>query len=214
MGSYRKGILGPFRGKVGSVIGYSWRGEDLMRGLPKESTVAPTSAQEAQRVKFSTVMKFLFPIKSVLSMYFGKEQKTKSEFNLASSYHLKEAVLPGPDDSWLIDYPKVLISRGDLRGMDDPVLSPGSPAVINLDWTDNSGQGSADATDILVAIGYAEDLNEFVLFDTIAVRADGSAALNFPGYFSGSQAQIWATFAKAGKKLAAISSYAGVATVP
>lgn len=61
MGTYNKGILGPFRGKVGSVIGYSWRGKDLMRGLPKESTSEATDAQLEQRAKFRTVIKFLTP---------------------------------------------------------------------------------------------------------------------------------------------------------
>ncbi len=40
MGSYNKGILGPFRGNVGSEIGYSCRGKELMRGLPKETTTS------------------------------------------------------------------------------------------------------------------------------------------------------------------------------
>ena len=214
MGSYNKGILGPFRGKVGTVIGYSWRGKELMRGLPKETTTAATPAQLEQRAKFSTVIKFLTPIKSIVGAYFGKEQKSKSPFNLATGYHMSEALLPGIDDTWLIDYPKVLISRGDLRGIDNPVVAAGALNTINLTWTDNSGQGSADATDILVVVVFCTEMGEFVQFNPAATRADATVALTIPAYLSGTLAEVWATFITADGKLAAISSYAGSVTVP
>ena len=214
MGSYNKGILGPFRGKVGSVIGYSWRGKDLMRGLPKETTTAPTESQLEQRAKFSTVIRFLTPIQGIVGAYFGKEQKTKSPFNLATGYHLSEAIEPGPDDTWQINYPKVLISRGDLRGVDNLVLAPGDAGEINLTWSDNSDQASADPTDKLVAVVFATDFEEFVQFDPAAVRKDGSAVLTIPGYLTGSLAEVWVTFVTASGNLAATSSYAGAVSVP
>lgn len=214
MGSYNKGILGPFRGKVGSVIGYSWRGKDLMRGLPKESSKPATPEQLEQRAKFRTVIKFLIPIKDIIGAYFGKEQKSKSPFNLATGYHLSEALLPGPDDSWLIDYPKVLISRGALRGVDNPEVSPGAANTINLTWTDNSGQGSAGATDQMVVVVFCTEMVEFVQFNPAATRADGSVELNIPAYLTGTLAEVWVTFVTENGNHAAISSYAGSVTVP
>ena len=41
MGTYNKGILGPFSGKVGTVVGASWRGKDVMRSLPKKTDRTP-----------------------------------------------------------------------------------------------------------------------------------------------------------------------------
>ncbi len=37
MGSYSKGANGTFSGKVGSVVGTSWRSIDYLRSLPKKS---------------------------------------------------------------------------------------------------------------------------------------------------------------------------------
>lgn len=214
MGSYNKGILGPFRGKVGAVIGYSWRGKDLMRGLPKEITGEPSLAQIEQRAKFSTVIRFLTPIQGIVGAYFGKEQNAKSPFNLATGYHLSEAIKPGPDDSWQIDYPKVLISRGDLRGVDNPKITAGEAGQITLSWNDNSGQGSADPTDQLIVVVYSTEMSEFVQFNPAATRKEGSVVLTIPGYLSGSLAEVWATFVTANGNLAATSSYAGTVTVP
>ena len=209
MGSYNKGILGPFRGKVGTVIGYSWRGKDIMRGLPKETTIAATAAQLEQRAKFGTVIKFLTPIKEVVGTYFGKEQKTKSPFNLATSYHLTEALIPGLNDQWEMDLPKVLISQGELRGLDAPSLEETGENAIRLNWRDNSNQGNASVTDVLIAVVFCEELFEFSIFNPAATREELSTVLEMPGYMVGSTAHVWATFITENGKLAAVSSYAG-----
>ena len=214
MGSYRKGILGPFRGKVGHVIGYSWRGKDLMRGLPKEITTAATDKQLEQRAKFSTVVKFLTPIQEVISIYFGKGRKAKSPFNLAMGYHLNEALLPGPNGTWLIYFPKVLISRGPLRSAENAQVVAGAVNELNLTWLDNSGQGSAAATDQLIVVVYCTDMDEFLIFEPSVERSDAAAVLSIPPKLMGSLAEVWITFVTADQKMVAMSSYAGSATVP
>ena len=214
MGSYTKGILGPFRGKVGTVIGYSWRGKDLMRSLPKASTSDATEKQLVQRAKFRTVIGFLMPIAAVVGRYFGKQQHSKSPFNEATGYHLKHALLEGPDNTYLIDYPKVLISRGPLRGMADVQVTAGDPGELNLTWLDNSEQGSASATDVLVAVVFCIELAQFQMFETAITRADGAAVLTMPSFSTGSEAEVWATFVTVDNNLAATSSYVGTVTVP
>ncbi|WP_291131895.1 DUF6266 family protein [Flavobacterium sp. UBA7682] len=55
MGTYNKGILGPFSGKVGTVVGANWRGKDIMRSLPKKTNRTPTETQLLKRQLFTTV---------------------------------------------------------------------------------------------------------------------------------------------------------------
>ena len=72
MGKIKQGILGGFRGKVGTVIGASWNGIAYMRGLPQSVKNPKTAAQQAQRAFFAEVqdlvsqlsyeqLHFLFP---------------------------------------------------------------------------------------------------------------------------------------------------------
>ena len=72
MGKIKQGILGGFRGKVGTVIGASWNGISYMRGLAQSHKNPKTAAQTTQRGFFREVldiasqfsdeqMKFLFP---------------------------------------------------------------------------------------------------------------------------------------------------------
>ena len=72
MGKIKQGILGGFRGKVGTVIGASWNGISYMRGLAQSHKNPKTAAQTTQRSFFKEVLdiasqfsdeqiKFLFP---------------------------------------------------------------------------------------------------------------------------------------------------------
>jgi hypothetical protein len=96
MATFEKGILGGFSGKVGNVVGARWRGKNIMRSVPQRGNYTPTEKQEEQRLKFKTVIGFLSPVVDVLNLYFGKPQGDKSRSNLATSYHLKNAVVSIP----------------------------------------------------------------------------------------------------------------------
>lgn len=212
MATFEKGILGGFSGKVGNVVGARWRGKNVMRSVPQRGNYTPTQAQLLQRQRFATVVEFLSPIKGILSQYFGKQQGDKSAYNLATSYHLKNALIEIPG-GFEMDYPKVLISKGDLRDIDTPAISAAANQVINLTWVDNSGQGNASATDQLVVVFYAPALNVFQAYENIASREDESAQITLPAFLAGSDVETWATFVTDTNKLAAISSYLGTVTV-
>ena len=52
MGKIKQGILGGFKGKVGTVIGSSWNGISYMRGIAQSVKNANTAAQQTQRAFF------------------------------------------------------------------------------------------------------------------------------------------------------------------
>ena len=59
MARITKGILGGFSGKVGLVVGASWRGQDIIRSTPKPSSKPPSEKQLLQQLKFRLVIDFL-----------------------------------------------------------------------------------------------------------------------------------------------------------
>ena len=213
MGTFSKGILGGFSGKVGNVVGARWRGKDIMRSLPTRGTYIATQAQLDQRERFKTAVMFLTPIKEILSAYFGKPQGDKSTFNLATGYHIKEALLPDDFGSYVIDYPKVLIGKGDLRGIADGGVAADANQALTIDWTDNSGQGNATAADELVVVVYCEALNLFETANTAGTRHLTTAQMPLPAYWSAQAVDVWATFVSADRKLAATSTYLGAVTL-
>ena len=208
MATFEKGILGGFSGKVGNVVVVRWRGLNIMRSLPQRGSYVPTPEQLEQRLKFSLVMAFLTPLKPIVGTFFGKKQGDKSVFNLATSYHLREALLPD-GDGFVINYPKVLISKGDLRGMENPAVATAPGQLLNLSWVDNSGQGNASAQDLLYVAVYAPEADLYQLFTPAGTRADAQVQLALPAYLSGLEVYVWATFVDSTLHYAATSSYLG-----
>ncbi|MDP9040682.1 MAG: DUF6266 family protein [Bacteroidota bacterium] len=53
MGTIVKGILGGFSGKVGTVVGSSWKGLAVMKSVPGPRKGSPTLLQLEQQAKFT-----------------------------------------------------------------------------------------------------------------------------------------------------------------
>lgn len=212
MGIYDKGILGGFSGKVGTVVGSYWRGKNVMRSLPRPSSKPATPSQEMQRTSFRVVAQFLNPIKSILAAYFGSPEGDKSRFNLAMSYHLKEAV-EEVNDEIEMDLPKVLISKGTLQGLKNPGFDAQTGGVMQVSWEDNSGQGMAGPDDTLSVVVYSSNMNLFEIYTNAGLREDEQADLTAPGYMTGEEVHAWATFVSPNDEQAATSVYLGTLTV-
>lgn len=211
MGTYNKGILGAFSGKVGPVVGASWRGKEVMRSLPKKSNRVATVLQQRQRQKFTMVNDFLRGVQPVVKRYYGGDSGIKTRSNQAMSYLMREAlVFTDPDFEW--NYSKVLISRGDLTGIDEATITVAA-GQINVMWTDNSDQGEARADDRLVLVVYAPESKAVVYSLAAGARTDAAAALAMPSYLAGAEVHVWATFVAADEKLFATSLYLGSITV-
>ncbi len=208
MGTYNKGILGAFSGKIGPVVGANWRGKEVMRSLPRKGNRLVTANQLLQREKFKMVASFLKPINPVIKLYFGSNNEIYTKRNRAMSYLIKQATV-AVGTGFEMDYPKVLISKGALLGVENGTLQAGPLHSLDISWTDNSGQGEALATDKLVVVVY-EPTSETSLFSLHAGnRNSGAAAVGLPAYFSGLTVQVWATFASVDDKRYATSSYLG-----
>lgn len=212
MGTYNKGILGPFSGKVGTVVGTSWRGKDIMRSLPKKTNRTPTNIQQLQRDRFTFVSEFLTPISPVLNRYFGSGSGEQTRRNQAMSYHMRDAV-KYLDPGFEMFYNKVMISKGDLPGVQNPAVASPNPNQLVYTWEDNSGQGSARATDKLVVVVYAPAEGLYYMSLEAAVRSNATVAVTLPDYFSGLEVQSWIAFASEDDKSYATSSYMAAVTV-
>ena len=58
MAKLEQGILGPFRGKVGTVVGYLWRGKPVVRAYRREINYPNTERQQAERDWFVSMVRF------------------------------------------------------------------------------------------------------------------------------------------------------------
>ncbi|MGH2646003.1 MAG: DUF6266 family protein, partial [Ginsengibacter sp.] len=161
MGTINKGILGGFSGKVGSVVGGSWKGIDYMRSKGNNRNADPTDKQLAQQQKFALVMRFLQPMTSLLSVTFRDFAIRMTGINNAFAYNIKNAVT-GVYPSFTIDYALALVSRGDLPNVLGPSVTSGVGSILTFSWTDNSGTGSAKPTDEAIFVAFCPALKQAV----------------------------------------------------
>ncbi|WP_314243000.1 DUF6266 family protein [Empedobacter tilapiae] len=208
MAEIKKGILGGFSGKVGTVVGVNWRGKDIIRSLPKKSKRRPTDLQLMQQIKFKKVIDFLQPIRPVLNLYFGNRVGLKSRYNIATSYMLSNA-LEMVNDLPIIVLERVLISKGDLVGFLQPTIQLVGTDSFELNWEDNSGQGNAKSTDIVNLVCYCEELNSFEVFQNIESRSGLVVNIPLPTYYNGKKVNFWAFLNSQTKTIASTSIYLG-----
>lgn len=212
MATFNKGILGGFSGKVGTVVGANWRGKDVMRSLPKPSQKEPTEKQLLQQAKFKLAVAFLQPLKTIQSQYFGSGSGVKSRVNMATSYTINEAMQVVAGIPELV-YNKVLITKGELTGFQNAVLSTQPGGFLELEWEDNSTQGNASATDEVSLVSYCKDLNDFQIFESIVMRSDLIAGVNLPSFCIGKAVEVWAFLNTEKRTFASNSFYLGEHTV-
>jgi len=208
MATFNQGVLGGFSGKVGTVVGSNWRGKNILRSVPRKSTKPISAAQQRQRNKFKCVLQFLTPIKALLTETFGANVGTKTPFNNAMSYHMKEAVNQTAT-GFTMNYSKVLVGMGGLCGLEQPLVQPVAPHGLNITWENSRTQGLAYPTDSFLVVVYAPLLKRFDYFMTDSLRETTQCLLDFQDSFYGETVHVWATFTNSNSKLTATSRYLG-----
>lgn len=153
MGTINKGILGGFSGKVGTVIGGTWKGIDYMRSKSNKTNFKPSEAQLAQQLKFGLSIRFVQSMSGLVEFSFRNFAIKQTGINSALSYTLKNAVA-GIYPTYNIVYSDVLVSRGDLPNALAPSVVSGAGSILTFIWMDNSGVGVAKATDKAILAAY------------------------------------------------------------
>ena len=210
MGTYSKGILGSFTGKVGTVIGSSWNGIDYMRSLPRPSSKAPTALQLAQREKFGVVTKFVAPIKALLNLGFKNAAIKKTGVNAAVAEIIENGLTSA--SPYQIDYPNMLMSKGSLTGGMNGSAT-GSTASVTIDWDDNTGSGNAADTDKAIILVYNPSKFQYVYTIQGLARSAMSQSLALPTSFAGDLVHTWLAFITEDESQVSTSIYAGSATI-
>ncbi len=212
MGKINQGILGGVSGQVGNVIGGTWKGIDYLRIKPSSVANPRTEGQVDQRSKFSTVLRFLQPMTDFLRVGFKLYANKMTQFNAAMSYNLNNAIT-GAYPNFAIDYANSLVTRGNLTGAVDGAVSSPSAATVDVTWTDNSGSGSALATDKAMILLYNAARGESVFTTAGPSRSAGTESISVPSEYTGEDVEVFLGFISEDGSKVANSSYLGSVTV-
>lgn len=185
MGKLVIGILGGFRGTVGTVVGTSNRkGDDIIRAKTKRTRPQSTVSQQNQQTRFSLVTGFMKPLNFILKSGFKTVASGQmTPYNYACQKALKAAVL-GDASNMELDYSNVLISDGLLsRTISATAEAEGDKVVFS--WSDNADAGLCSPEDKAVMLVYNITQSEVSYSDGSVTRLAQTGSLGLPYRKSG-----------------------------
>ncbi|MHA4894760.1 DUF6266 family protein [Pedobacter sp. PWIIR3] len=211
MGKYKNGILGAFSGKIGAVIGASWRGIDYMRSLPRISNKPASVKQLTQRMKMSLLRGFLLGIEEIIEICFQNYTQT-SAMNGALSYNMSHSVT-GTHPEMYIDFPNLVISKGDLHGTWSPNVASNEPKSIDFTWTNGPYNNLRAADDQVLLVLYCPDEEGFYVLTDGGVRESSAIRLEAPMGFWGKSVHCYISFYSKELDFASTNEYLGEVTI-
>ncbi|HSZ32961.1 MAG TPA: DUF6266 family protein [Puia sp.] len=211
MGKISNGILGGFSGTIGPAVGSSWKGIQVIRSRPPRKRGSSSPGQLSQMAKMSVISGFLQPLTGLLNRTYNGVTVRMSCFNKSLSYNIRNAIA-GDYPTFTINYEQVILGRGDLLNVLMPKAGSLSKGTITFSWADNSGVGSARATDQAFVAVYCEAENDWVTKDEGSQRNAGSYTLDVTE-FSGKAVHGYIGFLSADSRFVSTSLYTGLVNI-
>lgn len=133
MGKLLNGPYGAVSGKVGKLVSYELRGQNIIR-KNRTGNIKATAKQLACRQSINVLTAFLKPIKHFVNLgfMFEAEGTIRHAYNEASSYILKNAIT-GEYPDIRIKYEKVKLSIGTLSSATSPSVNKLEEAIV-INW--------------------------------------------------------------------------------
>ena len=178
MGKIKQGILGGFRGKVGTVIGASWNGIAYMRGLPQSTKDRKSAAQLAQRDFFREVQDLVGQLSyEQLVFLFPNSAKGMSRRNLlVKQLSADPLVAEGSKHADLAD----ITSLGNAPTADLPDVSiVASRSAVTISWDADNDWRSQHADEYpTICVFNVTQKKIFLVHSTVTVGASGSQSFS------------------------------------
>ena len=207
MAIYSKGILGEFSGKVGAVVGSSWKGKPVIRSLPQRKQSGSSVSQQQQREKFMLMSKFLRPLTDLINQGFQKTAIGMTAFNKAFS--VNHEAITGSYPDMRIDFPRIILSGGRLPLGEPPSLSSPETGKLLLTWKNGDGINRHLTSGSAFIAAYSEELNRWI-FNQFPMGDGRISCMLEVDPFRGKPVQTYIGFISAGIHKNAESRYMGV----
>ncbi|MES2829991.1 MAG: DUF6266 family protein [Bacteroidota bacterium] len=205
MGIQKNGLLGTFYNKTGAVVGRRYRGINVITGLPRISNKEATPAQKEQQFKIGALTEMLSYLAEEVNIGFKKYKKKGHPVSLAFSYNFSRAfiVLPrvekilefnGDDvpvtvldfQSYiLLDFPKMVITRGDIFSPDCPSIEIAENGNFTCSWMTTPECVYNWRTDLVTLVIWDDTQKKSIHFRCMANRASLSFTEQLPQEFMG-----------------------------
>ena len=206
MATYNNGILGPFSGTIGNVVGSSWKGIPVIKAKPVRKNFEVSVLQQQQRARFQLISKFLQPLNDLLCQTFKKSAVGMSCLNKAFSEN-KNAVT-GDYPAMAIDFSKIVLSKGRLPLGEPPSLVSQEPGKLLLTWKTGDGINRLLTAGSAFIAAYCEEFNRWI-FGQYQIADNVNSYMLDVVPFNGKRVQTYIGFISKGGQRFSESRYMG-----
>lgn len=184
-----QGILGGVLGKVGNVVGSSWKGIPILKSRPLSVANPRTTKQVAQRTKMSNIVAFVQAILSSvikpLNDRFAQQASGYNDF-VRRNIHLFTLPQPSPAADLKISVGKMspVIATAGTQGVEPNSLNFNFPTTINDPF--------ASADDEIYCVAQNTVTGDIGVQESPALRSSGEVVVNFKDdWESGEKINVW-----------------------
>lgn len=189
--------MGGFSGKVGTVVGFFWKGKAIMRGLAGKVANPRTNPQLAVRDAFTKLIVVGSAVNEFIKVTFAgiaaQKKVTAGNAFTATNFDGGAIILNKENGNATLDVSKLILAPQ--RGGGVNVQSPSAQVTaqgVAVAWSDNSGiaPNVLSGDKVLVAL-YCPEHNGAVVSMGEATRGDEGVQLSYPLMWAGSMAYLF-----------------------
>lgn len=172
MAKMRQGIFGALKGKIGNLIGSSWKGIAYLKTKPVSVANPRTAKQIAQRSNMSMlVFVAQLLLSPVIKPLWDRFSVKMSGFNSFVRHNMVRFV-----EGVFTDFANFAISIGKMEStkFTASTTSDGANTSVTATWVNDSGNGFKLASDLSYLVVYNENRDEWFVSDANSVRSSGS----------------------------------------
>ena len=181
------GILDGYRGTVGTVIGYQWRGKWCLRARPRQVSNPRTEAQQEHRMLFRDMVQLAGRMKQALQtgLHQASLEEQMTECNLFVKINKGRFTPQG------VDYSALEISRGPVAPVAFTSAVVDEDNVLRASFEKNPQHLRAESTDEVRVYAFCPALREGRLSKPV-FRRDRQLAMALPDEWAGLEVHFYA----------------------
>jgi hypothetical protein len=176
MAKFEQGINGPFQGKVGRVVGCSWKGIPYMRAMPKKRSSKPSEKEMTTRKKWALSQQWLQPVLEIVQIGF-KGYSSRSEGFVAAKSYLMKYAFEGEGTELRINPALVKISAGNLPLSHNMQATRLAEYQVQFTWDAALPNDEASSYDQVMLLAYDVNHGEICFSLPGELRKKGAAML-------------------------------------
>lgn len=190
MGKIYQGVLGGFSGKLGTVVGYTWRGRSCIRVYRHTINYPNTELQQKQRDWFVSMVRFASQANEALRMGFRQQSfdahMTEGNYFVLKNkqhFHREEGVVR-------VDYAQLKIAAGAAADVYFKQPRFEQDETVSVDFEKNGMALRASGDDNVYLYVYSPDLGAGIL-SAAATRRSKQVALRLPTAWAGHEVHLY-----------------------